>query len=242
MGRKIIAALCAVLLAVMPVCIAETQSYGPGHETHQYACWDNGDGTHTVACDCGVEKRIELHQDGDENGACDSCGTVNEAAEDAAAPEIPDGWKNIWNEDSGIIFAVPADVVSWTLSEEDPGILWRGSNLDITVQLRAYEPDDLTYEDFVAMLGEYEYAVTDVRNIDSTEITVYNNPESAANMQLCGAVLNGTDGRLYKLSVFSGDGDDFSEEAPVWQLADTLMQSVHVRKFFGWNIYRERTY
>lgn len=241
MGKKIIAVLCVLLTAVMPVCIAETQSYGPGHETHQYACWDNGDGTHTVACDCGVEKRLEPHKDMDKDGACDSCGMIIEAADEAAA-ELPDGWKNIWNEEGGIIFSVPGNVISWTLSDEDAAILWRGSSQDITVQLRAYEADELTYEEFIAMLGEYEYAVTDVRSIDGTEITVYNNPEPAANMQLSGAVLNGVDGRLYKLSVFSGDSDDFSEDAAVWELADTVMQSVHVRRFFGWNIYKERTY
>ncbi len=50
------------------------QSYGPGHETHQFAAWDNGDGTHSVACDCGIEKRIELHADKDSDDFCDICG------------------------------------------------------------------------------------------------------------------------------------------------------------------------
>lgn len=240
MGRKIIAALCTALIAVMPMGIAETQSYGPGHESHLYACWDNGDGTHTVACDCGAEKRVELHSDRDENGACDSCGHAEEETPDA--PKIPEGWKRIWNEEGGILFAVPANVVSWELDGEDADVLWRGSNQDITVQLRAYAAEELTYEEFVGLLDEYEYAVTDVRSVDGTEITIYNNPEPAANMQLSGAVLNGTDGRLYKLSVFSGDSDDFAEDAAVWELSEMLMQTVQVRKFFGWNVYKERTY
>ena len=50
-------------------------TYGPGHENHQYASWDNGDGTHSVACDCGIEKRIEYHADNDADGLCDSCGS-----------------------------------------------------------------------------------------------------------------------------------------------------------------------
>ena len=50
------------------------QSYGPGHETHQSAAWDNGDGTHSVACDCGIEKRIEYHQNKNADGMCDTCG------------------------------------------------------------------------------------------------------------------------------------------------------------------------
>lgn len=51
------------------------QTYGPGHENHQFASWDNGDGTHTVACDCGIEKRIEYHADKDSDGMCDVCGS-----------------------------------------------------------------------------------------------------------------------------------------------------------------------
>ena len=49
-------------------------SYGPGHENHQFAAWDNGDGTHSVACDCGIEKRIEYHEDKDADDVCDVCG------------------------------------------------------------------------------------------------------------------------------------------------------------------------
>ena len=49
-------------------------SYGPGHENHQFAAWDNGDGTHSVACDCGIEKRIDYHADNDSDGSCDFCG------------------------------------------------------------------------------------------------------------------------------------------------------------------------
>ena len=77
--------LAAVLAVCMLVPVNHTEvtqvhvheyvpTYGPGHETHEYACWDNGDGTHTVACDCGIEKRIEPHFDNDSDGVCEACG------------------------------------------------------------------------------------------------------------------------------------------------------------------------
>lgn len=241
--KKIYAAAVLCVLAVF-LCTAAFagQSYGPGHEDHQYACWDNGDGTHTVACDCGIDKRIEPHADADSDGVCDACGLVMEIP--VTEPVIPEGWRPVWNKSGGVIFAVPADVFTWGLEpqEVEEGLMWRGSNADITVQLRVYKEDELTYDDFRAMLDEYEYEVSSVRNVSGAEVTIYTNPEPGANMQLCGAVLTGLDGRLYKISVFSGDNDDFSDDAAVWELSGMFMDTIHLRKFFGWDIYRQRFY
>lgn len=169
---------------------------------------------------------------------------ISVLAEQESMTVVPYGWKSVWNEECGVVFAVPADMAEWTVDKQDAedGLLWRGSNADMTVQLKVYGEDALSYAQFIDMLDEYEYTVTDVRNVGDTEITVYANPVPGENMQLCGAVLTGTDGRLCKISVFNGDNDEYSEDAAVWELADMFMQTVQVRKFFGWNIYRQRTY
>lgn len=78
---NIVSLLLVVLMLLFGISPADTDvavttvhTYGPGHETHQFAAWDNGDDTHSVACDCGIEKRIEPHADKDSDGICDTCG------------------------------------------------------------------------------------------------------------------------------------------------------------------------
>ncbi|MBQ4088938.1 MAG: hypothetical protein IJC56_03535 [Clostridia bacterium] len=242
--KKILAFLAAVIM-LTTASLAE-QSYGPGHENHEYACWDNGDGTHSVACDCGVEKRVENHIDADSDSKCDGCGIGITPVEEKLDYEAlkPEGWTLISSKEGGVAFAVPNDMMVWDLNadEVEAGIIMICSNEDITVQLRAYEPDDITYDEFIQMLDENQYEITSVRNIEGTEITTYYNPVADTDMQLCGVILNGNDGRLYKISVFGGDNDEFGEDAPVWELAETLFGTVHVIEDAGWDIYRDRTF
>lgn len=246
MKRLIYMCMCLAALFMLTNCLAEGQSYGPGHENHEYACWDNGDGTHTVACDCGVEKRVEKHADANSDFRCDSCGIIVPPEEEALDYEAlrPEGWTLICSKEGGVAFAVPNDMMVWELNaaEMEAGVKIICSNADITAQLRAYEPDDITYDEFIQMLDENQYEITSVRNVEGTEITTYYNHVAETDMQLCGVILTGNDGLLYKISVFAGDNDEFGEDAPVWEMAETLFGTVHVIEDAGWDIYRDRMF
>ena len=148
----------------------------------------------------------------------------------------PDGWAYVGYTPAGLTFLVPDDVVSYQLyeSEKAAGVLFLGANDDCTIQLRRFDPADMTLDVFTAMMGFISGAQVEMRTVNGVEIIFYHNGSPSANSELCGIALNGTDGCMYKISFFTGVDGDFSESAAVWAIAETVADSVELVDYSEW--------
>ena len=155
----------------------------------------------------------------------------------------PEGWVNIGWIEGGISLAVPDDFEqSYILPEyAGMGIVILGGNADFTMQLRRFDPETLTYEQFLTMIEAQPGAEVSVRHDGETEIASYRNTTADADSELYGVILTGLDGCLYKVSVFTGDDGSYADEAPVWEIAQTLGESVHLVDFSSWGIPAQET-
>lgn len=159
-------------------------------------------------------------------------------AEDQAPLLDEEGWAYIGYIDGGITFAVPRDYMSMDLSTSDiaQGYVLMGGNADFTMQLRVFPADEMRYDDFKALILQESTAEASTRMDEDSEILVYRNTRPSANSELYGIALTGLDGLLYKISIFTGADDAFGSEAPVWEIAETLGQSVCHQDFSEWGV------
>ena len=65
----------------------------------------------------------------------------------------------------------------------------------------------------------------------STPVLYYRNQAPNATTELVGVVITGTDGCMYKVSVFTGWDENFAEDAPVWEIARVLAKSIRHEDF-----------
>lgn len=145
----------------------------------------------------------------------------------------PDGWTFVGYTYGGIEFALPDDSVMWELSEEEEnaGVIFLAGNADFTVQLRQFTPDQLDYETFVDLIRQTESAEYEEAEVGGGPVFRYRNTKANENSELYGAALTGLDGNLYKISIFTGEDGDYSENAKVWQIAEELGQTVRSRDY-----------
>ena len=151
---------------------------------------------------------------------------------------VDDGWEYVGDLTGGVTFAIPKGMTSWSLSSRDKaaGIVLLMSNEDITVQLRRFEPGQMTYEDFTARMREEPTAEITVSERGGVEFFCYQNTRPSVSSELAGIVAVGLDGCVYKISVFTGDSERLDDEAAVWDITEVVMQTARVRDFAEWGI------
>ena len=149
-----------------------------------------------------------------------------------------EGWSYVGSVDGGVTYPVPSDCNWYELfdTEREAGILSLLGNADCKIQLRAFQPEQLTFEDFRATIAAEPTAEITLREEEEGVILCYRNTAPTADGELYSVALTGLDGLLYKISVFTGDSEDFSPEAPVWQIAETIARYVRWQDFSQWPI------
>lgn len=149
-----------------------------------------------------------------------------------------DGWSYIGYSYGGITFAVPNDFVNYDLSASDTanGYILIGGNDEFVLQMRAFQPDELTYDEFKAMVEKTASAESSVRMDGDSEILTYRNTQPSASSELYGVAMTGLDGLFYKISIFTGTDEAYGEDAPVWKIAETVGQTAQHQDFSDWDI------
>ena len=142
-----------------------------------------------------------------------------------------------WLE-GGITWAIPRDSEQWELNDEDAarGVVYFVSDQDYSLQLRAYEPEAMTFGAFRDRMTAAGAADRATRTVGETEVFSYRNPAPSAYAELYGIAVTGLDGRLYKISIFTGDSERFDEDAPVWKIAEVIARSVRIQDFSEWGV------
>ena len=158
-------------------------------------------------------------------------------AETAAVPAQPnpEGWRYLGYTPAGVTMLIPEDTQSYSLTaaERAAGILFVGANEAYTIQLRRYEPDQMDLAAFRAMMT-FAGAQVETREDGGTQIFSYRNPNPTGTSELFGVALTGTDGCMYKISIFTGVDEDCSDTAPVWEIAEYIAGSVSIVDYSGW--------
>ena len=155
------------------------------------------------------------------------------AAENADFP--PEDWFFIGYTYGGVTFPVPRDTQFYELTpqEQAMGIIVLCFNDDYMLQLRGFAPEALTWESYREKVLAEETAL--VSYLDEKEsILCVQNTAPDANTELVGIALNGLDGNLYKVSIFTGADEDFSPDAAVWEIAQTVAAYTSQMDFSTW--------
>ena len=156
------------------------------------------------------------------------------------SPEIYEGgiitdesWTYYGYTYGGIGFAVPAECYMYdlTAAEMNAGVILLLGNDDFMLQLRGFEPEQQTYEQFKQKVLETPSAETNIRDINGTEVLTYKNTRATASSELYGIVMTGIDGKMYKVSIFTGDNERFDAEAPVWKIAEIVGATCNVMDY-----------
>ena len=149
-----------------------------------------------------------------------------------------DGWGYVGYVYGGITFAVPGDYTSFGVSEADAarGCVIIGGNERFTLQVRGFDPDMMKYGDFKAVIQQEASADWSVRMDGDLEILTYRNTRPSAVSELYGIVMTGLDGRLYKISIFTGADEAFGEDAPVWEIAEKIGKTARHQDFSEWGL------
>ena len=157
---------------------------------------------------------------------------------DLPAQPNPEGWRYLGYTPAGITFLIPDDTQSYPLTAIDraEGFLFIGMNADYTIQMRRYQPEQANVAAFKAMLSFTSGAQVEVRNVNGTEVVCYRNGNPTGISELYGIVLTGTDGCMYKISIFTGVDEDFSEDAAVWEIAERIADSVSIVDYSDWPV------
>lgn len=153
----------------------------------------------------------------------------------------PEGWFWTGIVEGGFSFLLPNDTYSWELTDvqQAAGILLVAGNDDFTLQVRRFEPEQLTLDQMAEILENEPTADTEILDMDGSTVIRYRNTGASATSELYGVVFNGMDGKLYKISFFTGVDEDFSPEAPVWEIAAYIADSLMVVDFSDWPIAEE---
>lgn len=160
------------------------------------------------------------------------------ALADLPAQLNPEGWRYLGYTPAGITFLIPDDTqsIQLTAAEKTAGVIFLGMNEDYTVQLRQYQPEEANVAAFKAMLRFTPSAQVEVRDVGGTEVVCYRNTNPTGVSELYGIVLTGTDGCMYKISIFTGVDEDFSEDAAVWEIAAFIADSVSIVDYSDWPV------
>lgn len=154
----------------------------------------------------------------------------------AAAEEIeiqPEGYRYCGYIPGGITFLLPNDMVSYELYEEEKlaGILIYAESQNCSIQLRRFEPDEMTLPQFLQLVQQARNTHWEVSEERGTPVLCYRNLAANDRTELVGVVITGTDGCMYKVSIFTGWDGNFAEDAPVWEISQMIANSLRHEDF-----------
>ena len=138
----------------------------------------------------------------------------------------------------GVTFVVPADSYTYPLNDADKeaGIILLVANEDYTLQLRSFEPEVMTYKELKQQMKNEITAEVHTEERYGKEVLFYRNKYPNEVSELYGIGLEGLDGKLYKISIFTGEKEEYKEDAVVWKIAEIIAQSARNRDFSEWGI------
>ncbi|MBE5780093.1 MAG: hypothetical protein E7331_12295 [Clostridiales bacterium] len=155
---------------------------------------------------------------------------------------LPEDWYFVGYTYGGITFPVPDDVEFFELSEQDKanGIILVCFNQDFTLQLRQFAPSDITWDEFTEIMAGESSA--DVSYLDEAKSILHvKNTSPTANSELVSISMNGLDGNMYKISIFTGMDEDCSAGARVWECAQTVSAYTRYMDFSDWPLQENAT-
>ena len=105
----------------------------------------------------------------------------------------------------GVTFVVPTDSYSYPLddAQKEAGIILVTGNADYTLQLRSFEPEVMTYKDLKQQIKKEITAEVHTEEREGKEVLFYRNKYPTEVSELYGIGLEGLDGKLYKISIFT---------------------------------------
>ena len=138
----------------------------------------------------------------------------------------------------GVTFVVPTDSYSYPLddAQKEAGIILVTGNADYTLQLRSFEPEVMTYKDLKQQMKKEITAEVHTEEREGKEVLFYRNKYPTEVSELYGIGLEGLDGKLYKISIFTGEKEEYKKDAVVWKIADIIAKSARNRDFSQWRI------
>lgn len=138
----------------------------------------------------------------------------------------------------GVTFVVPTDSYSYPLddAQKEAGIILVTGNADYTLQLRSFEPEVMTYKDLKQQMKKEITAEVHTEEREGKEVLFYRNKYPTEVSELYGIGLEGLDGKLYKISIFTGEKEEYKKDAVVWKIADIIAKSARNRDFSQWGI------
>ena len=160
-------------------------------------------------------------------------------AENSSEPkEENDGWQYAGYVYGGITFAIPGDYMDFGVSDADAarGCIMIGGNELFTLQLRCFDPAAIDYAYFKAIIQQEPSSDWSVRMDGDLEILTYRNTAPGPSSELYGIAMTGLDGKLYKISIFTGADEAFGEDAPVWEIAERIAESARHQDFSEWGL------
>ena len=147
-----------------------------------------------------------------------------------------ESWQYFGYTYGGVTFVVPADSYTYPLNDEDKeaGIILLAANEDYTLQLRCFEPEVMTYKDLKQQMKNEITAEVRTEERYGKELLFYRNKYPTEVSELYGIGLEGLDGKLYKISIFTGEKEEYQKDALVWKIADIIAKSARNRDFSEW--------
>ena len=138
----------------------------------------------------------------------------------------------------GVTFAIPTDSYSYPLddAQKEAGIIFVAANEDYTLQLRCFEPEVMTYKDLKKQMKKEITAEVHTEERYGKEVLFYRNKYPTEVSELYGIGLEGLDGKLYKISIFTGEKEEYKKDAVVWKIADIIAKSARNRDFSEWGL------
>ena len=96
----------------------------------------------------------------------------------------------------------------------------------------------MTQEELAEVIHVSYQAVSKWENGGSPdlEILTYRNTAPGPSSELYGIAMTGLDGKLYKISIFTGADEAFGEDAPVWEIAERIAASARHQDFSEWGL------
>ena len=115
----------------------------------------------------------------------------------------------------GVTFVVPTDSYSYPLddAQKEAGIILVTGNADYTLQLRSFEPEVMTYKDLKQQMKKEITAEVHTEEREGKEVLFYRNKYPTEVSELYGIGLEGLDGKLYKISIFTGEKEEYKKDA-----------------------------
>ena len=148
---------------------------------------------------------------------------------------MPEDWAFLGYTYGGITFPVPQDVEFYELTSQEQamGIIVICYNDDFTLQLREFDPSQMTLDEFEKKMLDEPTAEVSFWG-ENQNVMYVRNTAPTGDSELVSIALNGLDGNLYKISIFTGYDEDYSPDASVWEIAQTVANSTSQMDFSQW--------